>query len=197
MKRFTVLLICLCVCFCFSLTAFADDSTKSEGAVIHVTVPETHMITVTLPDDMDCKINGKTGEVKNGNMIFEVSRMSDLLIEFVYDESSMPFAVTLNGEDITDKLTAGKFQMMNAHEDLTIKVTEKKDGITDNDSTSSETEQSSRQETTSSGSKSSSSSNKNTGKGSPDTGVNVPIQAVSCLILATFVMILFRRKKCR
>lgn len=191
MKRFAVLLICLCLLPCFLLTAFADDNTSTGGAVISVTVPDKHIITVTLPENIDCKINGAVGTTDGKNVTFEVERLSKPLIELIPRNGYELDKVTLKGEDITNKFSNGKYTLPAVYENLNINVTEKKSVKTESTSSSSKTSQSLPQKTYA--------SYTNNNVSSPTTGDKTPKGTAPILILSALVMIAAfkRRKNCR
>ena len=110
MKKLTALLLCVLLMFVCSVTVYA------ETVGIDTSVPNTHKITVTVSGNADVTLNGQPGEV------FEVERLSEPVLAISAKDGETIVKVTLNGEDITDKLADGKYQLAPVYEDLTLDI---------------------------------------------------------------------------
>lgn len=110
MKKLTALLLCVLLMFVCSVTVYA------ETVGIDTSVPDTHKITVTVSGNANVTLNGQPGEV------FEVERLSEPVLAISAKDGETIVKVTLNGEDITDKLADGKYQLAPVYEDLTLDI---------------------------------------------------------------------------
>ena len=117
MKRIAVLGLCLCLFPYCAMTAFAEDTAPpNNNAVIEVSVPSEHTLTVIAPDGVTVFLNGKSGNT------FNVERLSEPTIEVKTPDGQEIVKVVLNGEDITDKLVGGQYKLPPVYENLTLEV---------------------------------------------------------------------------
>lgn len=120
MRRLAVLGLCLCIFPYCALTAFAEDTTTSTApkndAVISVSVPSAHTLTVTAPDGVTVMLDGVAG--KN----FNVERLSEPTLALIIPDGQEIVKIVLNGEDITDKLVNGQYKLAPVYENLALEV---------------------------------------------------------------------------
>ena len=117
MKKLTALLLCfLLLCMC-SLSVFAAETKDNEtNAVISVTVPDTHKITVTA-ENAKVFYEGVSGDS------FTVERLSTPRLLIRAESGKVIKSVKLNGEDVTDMLHGGYLALAPIYEDKEITVT--------------------------------------------------------------------------
>lgn len=119
MKKIAVFLLCLSMLSASALTAYAEEPNTAPGeATIGTVVPDSHKITIKVTGNANVTVGGKEGSE------FEVERLSEPVIEIKAKDGEKITKVTLNGEDITDKLVDGKLTLDPIYEDkaLDIKV---------------------------------------------------------------------------
>ncbi len=222
MKRLAVLALCLCLFPYCTMTAFSEETTltaSADGAVISVSVPNAHTLTVTAPDGVTVSLDGVSGNN------FSVERLSEPTIEIKTPDGMEIVKVTLNGEDITDKLVNGEYTLPPVYEDLALEVETKATGTapaeqttesttepTESSTTNSETSSTASSETESSSSKTDSSSNNtaanSNGGGtsnsenktypetdSPKTGDTAAVGSITLAILIGLAMIFVTMKR--
>ena len=113
MKKIAVFLLCLSMLSASAVVASAEEEPNiAPGkATIGTEVPDSHEIIITVKGNVDFTLNGKTGTE------FEVERLSKPVIEIKAKAGEKITKVTLNGEDITDKLVDGKYTLPPIYED--------------------------------------------------------------------------------
>ena len=117
MKRIAVLGLCLCIFPYCAMTAFAEDTPPpNNNAVIEVSVPSEHTLTVIAPDGVTVFLNGKSG------VIFNVERLSEPMIEVKAPDGQDIVKITLSGEDMTSKLVGGQYKLPPVYENLALEV---------------------------------------------------------------------------
>ena len=119
MRRLAVLGLCLCLFPYCALTAFAEDTTSTappNDAVISVSVPSAHTLTVTAPDGVTVTLDGVSGNN------FNVERLSEPTLAVNIPDGQEIFKIVLNGEDITDKLANGRYKLPPVYENLALEV---------------------------------------------------------------------------
>ena len=117
MKRLAVLGLCLCIFPYCAMTAFAEDTAPpNNNAVIEVSIPSEHMLTVTAPDGVTVTLDGVSGNN------FNVERLSEPTIAVNIPDGQEIVKVVLNGEDITDKLVNGQYKLPPVYENLALEV---------------------------------------------------------------------------
>lgn len=116
MKRLATLALCLCLFLCCGMTAFAEETVSTAPAVISTTVPSDHTLMVIAPDDVTVSLDGKSGNN------FSVERLSEPTLEIKAPDGKEIVKVTLNGENITDKLVNGQYKLPPVYEDLVLVV---------------------------------------------------------------------------
>ena len=127
MKRLTALLLCfLTLCMC-SVTAFAAESEDEiTTAVISVTVPDSHKITVTA-ENAKVFYEGVSGEE------FIVERLSEPLLLIRAESGKIIKSVMINGEDVTEELHGGYLDLDAVYEDKEITVTTEDEPVSPKD----------------------------------------------------------------
>ena len=117
MKKTAVSLLC-CALICaapVSASAAAPDS-YSENAVLSTSVPLDHLIRFRVTGNVEFKLDGKTGSE------FTVGRQSEPLLEIIPKAGEKITSVTVNGEDMTDKLENNSYRFPPVYEDKEIIV---------------------------------------------------------------------------
>ena len=152
MKRLAAALMCLCLFSYCPIIANAEETSSADGAVISVTVPESHTLTVEAPDNVEVLVNGNKGAV------FNIERLSEPTIEIKAHDDEEIVKVTLNGENISDKLVNGQYKLPPVYENLTLEVETKAQETTPTEPTTQSTTDSDTSSTTTSESSSTTSS---------------------------------------
>ena len=119
MKKIAVFLLCLSMLSASAVTAYAEENdanTAPGEATIGTEVPDSHEIIITVKGNVDLTLNGKSGTE------FEVERLSEPTLEIKAKDGEKITKVTLNGEDITDKLVDGKLTLDPIYEDKTFDI---------------------------------------------------------------------------
>ena len=118
MKKIAVFLLCLSMLSASALTAYADvePNTAPGEATIGTVVPGSHKITIKVKGNAHVTVGGKEGSE------VEVERLSEPVIEIKPKEGEKITSVTLNGEDITDKLVDGKLKLDPIYEDTDLDI---------------------------------------------------------------------------
>lgn len=119
MKKTAAFLLCLSMLSAGAVTAYAeqaDANTAPGEATIATSVPDSHKITVTVTGNADVAFDGKTGTE------FEVERLSEPVLEIKAKDGEKLTKVTLNGEDITDKLADGRYTLSPVYENETLDI---------------------------------------------------------------------------
>lgn len=118
MKKIAVFLLCLSMLSASAVVASAEEEPNiAPGeATIGTEVPDSHKITVTVTGNADVTLDGKSGTE------FEVERLSEPVIEIKAKDGEKITKVTLNGEDITDKLVDGKLTLDQIYEDKALDI---------------------------------------------------------------------------
>lgn len=224
MKRLAVLGLCLCIFPYCGMTAFAEDTTSTapkNDAVISVSVPSAHTLTVTAPDGVTVTLDGVSGN------IFSIDRLSEPTLAVNIPDGQEIVKIVLNGENVTDKFANGRYKLPPVYENLALEVetrsvepttsTTEPTTSSTTDSTTSSTTTSESSSTTSSDTTSSSkpdsstsstttssdggTSNSNTQKtypnnGSPNTGdaMAVGIGVPAFFLGVAFLMVLLKKR---
>ena len=205
MKRFAVLGLCLCLFPCCAMTAFAKDTTSStvptNDAVISVSVPSAHLLTVTAPDDITVLLDGQSSDT------FNVERFSEPMLEIKAPDGKEIVKVTLNGEDITDKLNNGQYKLPPVYEGLFLEIETKAAEITTAEPTTSTSEPTTESTTEPSSPTTSTATTSNNNGGinnsdnrtypnndSPNTG-DMAIGGISLTMLLGIAMLVVSRKR--
>ena len=110
MRKITALLLCVLLMTVCSVTAFA------ETVGIDTVVPDSHTVTVTVTGDATATLDGKEGTT------FTVERLSEPVLRFIPADGKQIVKITLNGEDITDKLDGDTYKLAPVYEDMTLDV---------------------------------------------------------------------------
>lgn len=110
MKKLTALLLCILLMFVCSVTAFA------QTVGIDTVVPDSHTVTVNVTGDATAELDGKAGTT------FTVDRLSEPVLRFIPADGKQIVKITLNGEDITDKLDGDTYKLAPVYEDMTLDV---------------------------------------------------------------------------
>ena len=112
------MLLCLSMLSAGALTAYAEEEPNIAlgEATIGTEVPDSHNITITVTGNANVTVNGKEGSE------FEVERLSEPVIEIKAKDGEKITKVTLNGEDITDKLVDGKLTLDPIYEDKALDI---------------------------------------------------------------------------
>lgn len=121
MRKITSLLLILLLLFSVNITAFAQEVT------IRTSVPDSHTLTVNA-EKAQVMYQGKAGTE------FEIERLSEPTLLIRPDDGYKVSKVTLNGEDITDKIIGGYYTLEPVFEEKTL-VVETVAVTTDSDST--------------------------------------------------------------
>ena len=110
MKKFAAFLLCLLLMSVCSVTAFADNVS------IGTDVPDSHTVTVSITGDATATLDGKEGAT------FTVERLGEPVLRIVPADGKLITKVTLNGEDITDKLVDGAYTLSSVYEDKILNI---------------------------------------------------------------------------
>lgn len=110
MKKLTALLLCILLMFVCSVTAFA------QTVGIDTVVPDSHTVTVNITGDATAELDGEAGTT------FTVDRLSEPVLRFIPADGKQIVKITLNGEDITDKLDGDTYKLAPVCEDMTLDV---------------------------------------------------------------------------
>ena len=120
MRRLAVLGLCLCIFPYCALTAFAEDTTTSTApqndAVISVSVPSAHTLTVTAPEVVTVTLDGVSGNH------FSIDRLSEPTLAVNIPDGQEIVKIVLNGEDVTDKFANGRYKLPPVYENLALEV---------------------------------------------------------------------------
>ena len=117
MKKLAAFLLCVSMLSVGTLTAFAEETPEDvRKAGIVTTVPEEHMLTFKVYGNVEFRLDGEKGNE------FRVKRLSEPLLEFIPKEGEKITDVTVNGEDVTGKLTDNKYQFAPITEDKEVIV---------------------------------------------------------------------------
>ena len=110
------LIVCLlCISMLSALPVSAEESHENE-AVISVSVPSFHVVTVEITGNAVVSIGEETGDN------FQVERLSEPVLEVTVPKDEILVKAELNGEDILDKLESGKYQLPPVYENLTVEI---------------------------------------------------------------------------
>ena len=118
MKKIASLLLCLCLVFSLPTVAFAKTISQSENggnAVISVSVPNTHKITVSA-NGADVLFNGATQDS------ITVERLSQPTLIIRAESGKSVKQVLLNSVDITSQINGGYYTLEPVYEDKTLTV---------------------------------------------------------------------------
>ena len=119
MKKIAVLLLCLSMLSVVAVTVSAeeaDDNIAPGEAVIGTEVPASHKVKVIVTGNAEVTLDGKPGTV------FEVERLSEPVLTITANDGGKITKVTINGEDVTDKLIGGKIKLDPIYEDIDLVV---------------------------------------------------------------------------
>ena len=198
MKKIAVFLLCLSMLSAGAVTAYAEGSdvnTAPGEATIGTEVPDSYKITVTVTGDADITLDGKSGKE------FEVERLSEPELEIKAKDGEKIVKATLNGEDITDKITDGKYKLPPIYEDEALDIQVETEALPADDSSEpdSSVPDSSTPDSSSSSSSSKTDSSSKGGTSpvndNPNTGVIGGASIGSGLVLAALIMIKRRSKE--
>lgn len=118
MRKIAALLLCFCLLLAGSTTVFAQEvSQEGNGgsAVISVTVPDSHKLTVT----------GSHAQVLIGSVAgdsFDVERLSEPTLLIRPESGYKVTKVTVNGVDVTEQVKGGYFTLTDVYEDKALSV---------------------------------------------------------------------------
>lgn len=107
MRKTAAFLLCFCLLFAGSVTVFAQEITQTDdggSAVISVTVPDSHMLTVSV-DHAEVFIGSVSGTS------FNVERLSEPTLLIQPENGYRVTKVTLNGEDVTEQVQGGYYTL--------------------------------------------------------------------------------------
>lgn len=90
--------------------------TINNNAVIEVSVPFEHTLTVTAPDGVTVTLDGVSGNN------FSVERLSEPTLVVSVPDGQEIVKIVLNGEDVTDKFANGRYKMPPVYENLALEV---------------------------------------------------------------------------
>ena len=128
MKKITALLLCILLLSACSVTAFA------ENVRIGTDVPESHTVTINVTGDATATLDGEAGTT------FTVERLSEPVLIFTPVKGKTIVKITLNGEDITDRLVYGSYTLSPVYEDKVLNIqVETKDFVNDDGNVSPQT----------------------------------------------------------
>ncbi len=117
MKKLAAMLLCLSMLSAGALTSYAEEPNTAPGeTTIGTEVPGSHKITIKVTGNADVTVGGKEGSE------FDVERLSEPVIEIKAKDGEKITKVTLNGEDITDKLVDGKLTLDPIYEDKALDI---------------------------------------------------------------------------
>lgn len=118
MRKIAAFLLCFCLLSVSSLTALAQSSVSQDGsggAVISVTVPDSHTLTVRA-EHAQVLYGGQADE------IFSVERLSEPRLLIRPENGYRVTKVLLNSEDITAEIKSGYYTMEPVYEDGALTV---------------------------------------------------------------------------
>lgn len=118
MKKVAALLLCFCLIGAVQVSVFAETASEDgndKSAVISVTVPDSHTITV-IADHAQAFLNAKAEST------ILVSRLSEPRLLIRPDTGYKVTKVTLNGQDITSQLQGGYYTLSPVYEDKTLTI---------------------------------------------------------------------------
>ena len=199
MRRLAVLGLCLCLFPYCALTAFAEDTTSTapqNDAVISVSVPSAHTLTVTAPEVVTVTLDGVSGNK------FSVERLSEPTLAVNIPDGQEIVKIVLNGEDVTDKFANGRYKLPPVYENLALEVetrSVKPTTSTTEPTTSSTTDSTTSSTTTSESSSTTSDSNSQKtypNNDSPNTGdaMAVGIGVPAFFLGVAFLMVLLKKR---
>ncbi|MBR1392917.1 MAG: hypothetical protein IJ561_03675 [Ruminococcus sp.] len=111
MKKIAALLLCISLLTAPCLTAYAEANSAPGEATIGTVVPDSHKVKVKVTGNVDFSLNGETGDE------FTVPRLSEPKLKVTPKPGERITSVTLDGEDITDKLKDGTYTLPPVYED--------------------------------------------------------------------------------
>ena len=200
MRRIAVLGLCLCLFPYCAMTAFAEDTTTlaatQNDAVISVSVPYAHTLTVTAPHGVTATLAGVSG--KN----FSVERLSEPTLAVNIPDGQEIVKIMLNGEDVTDKFVNRRYKLPPVYENLALEVETRSvepTTSTTEPTTSSTTDSTTSSTTTSESSSTTSDSNSQKtypDNDSPNTGdaMTVGIGFPAFFLGVAFLMVLLKKR---
>ena len=115
MKKIAAAILSLCIILTFSATAFAQTTDSGGTTVISTVVPDSHTITI-VADGAEVSLDGTPGTN------FTVDRLSEHTLTFKAGNGKEIKKILLNDEDITNKITDGKYILEGVYEDISITV---------------------------------------------------------------------------
>ena len=110
MRKITALLLCVLLMTVCSVTAFA------ETVGIDTVVPDSHTVMINVTGDASATLDGKEGST------FTVERLGEPVLRFIPADGKLITKVTLNGEDITDKLVDGAYTLSSVYKDKILNI---------------------------------------------------------------------------
>ncbi len=120
MRKAAVFALMLCLLPCFAFPAHAEDSPSPDTyAVIHLSVPGLHTLTVHSPADVTILVNGQ------GGTSFDIDRLSEPEIDILVPDGKVVAAVTANGKDVTSTFSDGKLILEPVYEDIALDIVTK------------------------------------------------------------------------
>ena len=200
MRRIAVLGLCLCLFPYCAMTAFAEDTTTlaatQNDAVISVSVPYAHTLTVTAPDGVTATLAGVSGNN------FSVERLSEPTLAVNIPDGQEIVKIMLNGEDVTDKFVNRRYKLPPVYENLALEVETRSvepTTSTTEPTTSSTTDSTTSSTTTSESSSTTSDSNSQKtypDNDSPNTGdaMTVGIGFPAFFLGVAFLMVLLKKR---
>ena len=200
MRRIAVLGLCLCLFPYCAMTAFAEDTTTlaatQNDAVISVSVPYAHTLTVTAPDGVTATLDGVSGNN------FSVERLSEPTLAVNIPDGQEIVKIMLNGEDVTDKFVNRRYKLPPVYENLALEVETRSvepTTSTTEPTTSSTTDSTTSSTTTSESSSTTSDSNSQKtypNNDSPNTGdaMAVGIGVPAFFLGVAFLMVLLKKR---
>ena len=181
-------------------TAFAEDTTTlaatQNDAVISVSVPYAHTLTVTAPDGVTATLDGVSGNN------FSVERLSEPTLAVNIPDGQEIVKIMLNGEDVTDKFVNRRYKLPPVYENLALEVETRSvepTTSTTEPTTSSTTDSTTSSTTTSESSSTTSDSNSQKtypDNDSPNTGdaMTVGIGVPAFFLGVAFLMVLLKKR---
>lgn len=114
------IIVCLfCISMLNILPVYAGEATEtipSQDAMISVSVPSFHTLSIETTGNAEVFLNGETGTV------FNIERLSEPVLEIKTPDDEELVSVTLNGEDIRNMFVDGKYQLPPVYENLTLEI---------------------------------------------------------------------------
>ena len=200
MRRLAVLGLCLCLFPYCAMTAFAENTITSTApqndAVISVSVPSAHTLTVTVPDGVTVTLDGVAGNN------FSIDRLSEPTLAVNIPDGQEIVKIMLNGEDVTDKFVNRRYKLPPVYENLALEVETRSvepTTSTTEPTTSSTTDSTTSSTTTSESSSTTSDSNSQKtypDNDSPNTGdaMTVGIGVPAFFLGVAFLMVLLKKR---